>query len=127
MTAAGTYSIDSLREKARRRIPRFAFDFLDGGAGTEAGLHRNRAAFENLRLLPRAMVDVEARSLATEFLGRRWSAPFGVAPIGMGNLIWPGADELVAAAARDADIPYILSTAGTTALERIAAIAPEHA
>jgi len=127
MTAAGTYSIDSLREKARRRIPRFAFDFLDGGAGTEAGLNRNRAAFENMRLLPRAMVNVEERSLATEFLGQRWSAPFGVAPIGMGNLIWPGADELVAAAACDADIPYILSTAGTTALERIAAIAPEHA
>jgi len=127
MTPAGTYSIDGLRERARRRVPRFAFDFLDGGAGSEAGLSRNRDAFERMRLQPRAMIDVESRSLVSEFFGRRWAAPFGVAPIGMGNLIWPGADEMVAAAARAADIPYVLSTAGTTSLETIAKIAPEHA
>jgi len=123
----GAYSIDSLREQARRRIPRFAFDFLDGGAGSESGLARNRAAFERMQLLPRTMVDVEGRSIATNFFGRKWDAPFGVAPIGMGNLIWPGADAIVAAAAREANIPYILSTAGTTSMEIIADIAPEHA
>ena len=78
-------------------------------------------------LLPRAMIDVEGRSIAATFFGRRWDAPFGIAPIGMGNLIWPGADAMVAAAARDANIPYVLSTAGTTSMEVIASIAPEHA
>ena len=127
MKTPASYCIDGLREQARRRIPRFAFDFLDGGAGNETGLARNRAAFEHMGLLPRAMIDVEGRSIAATFFGRRWDAPFGIAPIGMGNLIWPGADAMVAAAARDANIPYVLSTAGTTSMEVIASIAPEHA
>jgi len=60
-------------------------------------------------------------------LGRRWSAPFGIAPIGLANLLWPGNDTRIAEAAVAEDIPYTLSTAGTTRLEAIARIAPEHA
>src|SRR6266851_139323 len=59
--------------------------------------------------------------------GRRWAAPFGIAPIGLGNLIWPRAEEAIARAAAAADIPYTLSTAANTKLERIAEIAPGHA
>jgi isopentenyl diphosphate isomerase/L-lactate dehydrogenase-like FMN-dependent dehydrogenase len=127
MTSARPPSVLDLRARARRRLPRFAFDFLDGGAGAETGLSRNCAALDRIRLLPRALVNVESRTLETEFFGRRWSAPFGVAPIGMANLIWPDADIQVVHAARAANIPYILSTAATTSLETIAAIAPEHA
>ncbi|MDC7786742.1 alpha-hydroxy acid oxidase [Rhodoplanes sp. TEM] len=120
-------SIPDLRRRARRRLPRFVFDFLDGGAGSEAGLARNAVAFDRVLFRPRALVDVEARSLKTAFLGRDWAAPIGLAPVGLGNLVWPGAERRLAAAAAAADIPYVLSTPATTPLEAIAGVAPHHA
>jgi isopentenyl diphosphate isomerase/L-lactate dehydrogenase-like FMN-dependent dehydrogenase len=119
--------VSDLRERARRRLPKFVFDYLDGGAGSEAGVLRNERAFDALMLEPRALVNIETRDISTRFLGRRWAAPFGIAPIGLGNFIWPRAEEAIARAAAAADIPYVLSTAGTTKLERIAEIAPRHA
>lgn len=120
-------TIDDLREMARRRVPRIAFDFLDGGAGSEASLRRNRAALDAITLTPRVLRDVAARGTTTSLFGRTYAAPIGVAPVGLANLIWPGADRLLASAARDANLPYILSTAGTTSIEDIAAAAPDHA
>ena len=119
--------VSDLRARARRRLPRFVFDYLDGGAGSEAGVRRNERAFEDLLLNPSALVDIENRDVSTTLFGRRWSAPFGIAPIGLGNFIWPGAEEAIARAAVEADIPYTVSTAATTSLERIAEIAPRHA
>jgi (S)-mandelate dehydrogenase len=119
--------VSDLRSRAKRRLPDFVFDYLDGGAGSEAGVRRNEQAFNDLLLNPRALVNVETRDLSTPLFGRTWAAPFGVAPVGLGNLIWPGADEAIARAAVAANLPYTLSTAATTSLERIAEIAPEHA
>ncbi len=119
--------VSDLRARARRRLPRFVFDYLDGGAGSEAGLRRNEQAFDDLLLTPRGLVAVERRNLATALLGREWAAPFGIAPIGLGNLIWPGAEQAIAQAAAELGVPYTLSTAATTSLERIAEIAPQHA
>jgi (S)-mandelate dehydrogenase len=119
--------VSDLRTRAKRRLPHFVFDYLDGGAGGEAGLRRNERAFIELLLKPRALVNVEARDLSTRLFGRTWAAPFGVAPVGLGNLIWPGADEAIARAAAATNVPYTLSTAATTSLERIAEIAPQHA
>lgn len=119
-------AIDDLRTLARRRVPRIVFDYLDGGAGAEANLRRNRSALDAVVLTPRYLRDVSARRTAATLFGRTYAAPIGVAPVGLANLVWPGADRLLAAAARDADVPYILSTAGTTALEEIAALAPDH-
>jgi (S)-mandelate dehydrogenase len=119
--------VSDLRARAKRRLPHFVFDYLDGGAGSEAGVRRNEQAFTDLLLNPRALVNVEARDLSTRLFGRTWAAPFGVAPVGLGNLIWPGADEAIARAAVATNVPYTLSTAATTSLERIAEIAPQHA
>jgi (S)-mandelate dehydrogenase len=119
--------VSDLRTRAKRRLPSFVFDYLDGGAGSEAGLRRNEQAFNDLLLKPRALVNVETRDLSTPLFGRTWAAPFGVAPVGLGNLIWPGADEAIARAAVAANLPYALSTAATTSIERIAEIAPQHA
>jgi (S)-mandelate dehydrogenase len=119
--------VSDLRARAKRRVPHFVFDYLDGGAGSEAGVRRNEQAFTDLLLNPRALVNVEARDLSTRLFGRTWAAPFGVAPVGLGNLIWPGADEAIARAAVATNVPYTLSTAATTSLERIAEIAPQHA
>ena len=126
MRTGGTtlHQVDALRERARRRLPRFAFDFIDGGALTESALGRNRAALDAVRLAPRILTGNEHRSLATRLLDQDFAAPFGIPPIGMANLIAPGTDVALARAAQEAGLPYALSTAGTTALETIAGIAP---
>ena len=119
--------VSEFRARAKRKLPKFAFDYLDGGAGTEAGIRRNEQAFEDIVFKPRALVNVETRDLATTLFGRRWAAPFGIAPVGLGNLLCPNGDEAIARAAVAADIPYALSTAGTTSIERIAEIASSNA
>lgn len=118
------HTIAHLRSAARRRLPRLAFDFMDGGAGSERALARNCEAFAKIRMLPRALVGCETRRRAVTIFGEAYAQPFGVAPIGLANLIWPGADEALAAAAAKAQTPYVLSTAGTTSIETIAKIAP---
>jgi isopentenyl diphosphate isomerase/L-lactate dehydrogenase-like FMN-dependent dehydrogenase len=120
-------SIADFRALAQRRLPKFVFDYMDGGAGAEAGIRRNEAAFDALELKPRMLVNVEKRDLTTTFLGRKWGAPFGTAPIGLGNLIWPRAEETIARACVTANIPYSLSTPACTTLEDIAGIAGANA
>ena len=89
-------SIDDLRDMARRRIPRFAFDLVDGGAESERNMRRNCTAFEEMELVPRYMVDVSKIDTRTEVFGQTYNAPFGMAPIGMLNAFWPGADIALA-------------------------------
>ena len=113
-------SIDELRALARRRIPRLAFDYIDGGAEDEVALRRNRGAFDALRLVPRAGIDVSRRDLSAELFGRRWALPLGIAPTGLSDVAGHGTDLAIAGAAGDADIPYVLSTVATTEIEAIA-------
>lgn len=118
------HSIEAMRTAAQRRLPRFAFDYIDGGAGREIALARNQRAFEQIRLLPRVLTGCAVRDPAVQLFGRRYRQPFGVAPIGMANLIGAGTDLGLARAAAVAGLPYVLSTAGTTALETVAQAAP---
>ncbi len=117
-------SVADFRALAQRRLPKFAFDYLDGGAGSEAGIRQNEAAFDELQLKPRMLINVEKRDLSTTLFGKKWALPFGTAPIGLGNILWPGAEEMVARACVAAGIPYSLSTPASTTLERIAELAP---
>jgi len=119
-------TIEELRAAARRRLPRAVFDYVDGGAEDETGIARNRAAFERIALHPRYLVDITERSLRRSLFGREWAMPLGIAPTGFANLVRPGADLALAGAARDVGIPFVLSTAGTTSIERVAEAAPEH-
>lgn len=118
------HSIEAMREAARRRLPKFAFDFIDGGALSEAGMARNAAAFAAVRLTPRVLTGCVARDPSVELFGHRFSLPFGVAPIGLAGLAGDRVDEGLARAALEAGAPYVLSTAATTAIETLAAIAP---
>jgi len=120
-------TISDLRAPAKRRLPGFVFDYLDGGAGTEVGMQRNTAAFDDIRLKPRMLVNIEERDLSTTLFGRRWSLPFGTAPVGFCNLMCPGAEEAIARAAVAAGIPCTLSTAGTTSIENYIRFAPQNA
>lgn len=119
-------NLHDFRDMARRHLPRIAFDFIDGGADDEVGLRRNRHAFERYALLPRYLVGVEDREQSTSVLGRRYSSPVGISPTGMAGLFREGADAMLAAAARDADVPFMLSSASNLALEEAARIAPQH-
>jgi isopentenyl diphosphate isomerase/L-lactate dehydrogenase-like FMN-dependent dehydrogenase len=120
-------TISDLRPLAKRRLPRFVFDYLDGAAGDEKGMQRNQEAFDDILLKPRMLVDVEDRDFSTTLMGKRWSLPFGTAPIGFCNLMCPGGEKAVALAAREANIPCVLSTSGTTSMETYRDYAPENA
>ena len=118
-------SISDLREQAKKRLPRFAFDYLQGGIGNETGLIRNRSCLDNVILKPKHILDGFEPDLKTRFLGENWSAPFGVAPLGLSGVIWPNAALHLAAMAERKNIPFGLSTVATTSLETIARTAPQ--
>jgi (S)-mandelate dehydrogenase len=118
-------TVEDLRARARWRVPRFAFDFVDGGANEEVCVERNRTAFRAVELLPRYCVDTKGASTEVELFGVRYAAPIGVAPMGSPGLMWPGAEEYLARAAQRARIPFVLATPANAAIERIAEIAPD--
>ena len=126
MNIRSALNLADIREMARRKLPRIAFDFIDGGVDDELCLRRNREAFERYRLLPRYLVDVSRRDQSTVLLGRRYASPFGISPTGLAGLFCPDADRLLAEAAAAADIPFLLSSASNGALEDVARAAPGH-
>src|SRR5690349_14662587 len=83
-------TIESLRQRAKRRVPNFAFDFVDGGANDEECARRNERALAAVELLPRYCIDTDNISTDVELFGRHYSAPFGVAPMGSAGMMWPG-------------------------------------
>jgi len=113
-------STELLREKARRRIPRFAFEYLDGGCFSEINLRRNTDEIREVRLRPYYLRDFPGATMETELFGETYAAPFGVAPIGLQGLIWPRSAEYLAEAAVEGNIPFILSTVSTASIEEIA-------
>ena len=113
-------SVESLREKARRRMPRFAFEYLDGGCNEDVNLHRNTSELREVRLEPRYIRGFQGADTSCELFGHRYDAPFGIAPVGLQGLMWPNAPEILARAAHRHNIPFILSTVTTMAIERAA-------
>jgi L-lactate dehydrogenase (cytochrome) len=115
-------SVDDLRLAARRRIPGFVFDFLDGGCNEQVNLSRNTSELRDVELRPFYLRDRGPVSLDTELFGQTWGAPFGISPVGLQGLIWPGACEALARAATVRRLPFILSTCTTASLETIGGI-----
>ena len=102
-------NIEDLHQMAKRRLPKVAFDFIEGGLEDERGLDRNTEAFKKHNLLPRSLVDVSKRDQSTTIFGRKFNSPFGISPTGTAGLFRRGADLMLAETARDANIPYIMS------------------
>ena len=75
-------AIDDLRERARRRIPRFAFEYLDGCCNEDVNLRKNTDDLRQVELKPLYLTHYQPSSLKTELFGHEYDAPFGVAPIG---------------------------------------------
>ncbi len=124
---ASTYNpnypaIDDLRNRAMQRIPRFAFEYLDGGCNEDVNLFKNTAEIRAVELKPQYLTRHSGSSLQTELFGHVYDAPFGIAPVGLQGLMWPGAPEILARAATAHNIPFVLSTVTTASIETIGEI-----
>lgn len=115
-------SIEDLRTKAKQRIPKFAFEYLDGGCNEEINLRKNTTDIREVELLPNYLARHEASSMKTELFGHEYDAPFGIAPVGLQGLMWPKSPEILAKAAFQQNIPFVLSTVTTSSIERIGEI-----
>ncbi len=115
---------DDFRAAARRRLPRVAFDAIDGGAGDEVTLRHNRSAFDEIALRPRVLADVRERSIATTVLGCPVSMPLLVGPAGFARMRHRAHNRegglAVTRAAADAGTVYALSTVASVPLQDVA-------
>ena len=120
-------NIEDLHRLAKRRLPKVAFDFIEGGLEDERGLDRNTAAFHKRDLLPRYLVDVSKRDQSQTIFGKKFNSPFGISPTGGAGLFRRGADLMLAEAAAEANIPYIMSGSSNDSMESAARVAPNNA
>lgn len=127
MGVENAVNIEDLHQMAKRRLPKIAFDFIEGGLEDERGLDRNTEAFKKHNLVPRYLVDVTKRDQTQVLFGKTYNSPFGIAPTGGAGLFRRGADMMLARAAVKANIPYIMSGASNDSLETAAKVAPNHA
>jgi L-lactate dehydrogenase (cytochrome) len=112
-------SIDDLRTKSQKKIPKFAFEYLDGGCNDDVNIHRNTEDLREVQLKPNYLKNHIGSSLKTKLFDIEYDAPFGIAPIGLQGLIWPNSPEILAKSAFEHNIPFILSTVSTSSIERI--------
>src|SRR6202041_2479137 len=119
-------NIADLHKMAKRRLPKVAFDFIEGGLEDERGLERNTSAFHKHQLLPRYLVDVSKRDQSATLFGRTYASPLGISPTGGAGLFRRGADLMLAEAAADANIPYIMSGSSNASIEAAAKVAPHN-
>ncbi len=122
----GVVNIEDLRKLAKKRLPKIAYDFIEGGTDDEVGLVTNEQAFRKARIVPRYLVDVSVRDQSTTLFGRTYSSVIGIAPTGLAGLFRRGADLMLAEAARDANVPFIMSGSATGSIEDLGKLAPDH-
>ena len=113
------FSIEDARILAKKRLPRLMFDFVDGASGDETLCEINSSALNQIRLEPRVLRNVEKRNLKKTILDIECDLPFGFSPMGMCNLTWPKADEMLAKESLINNIPNCVSMASSTSLERM--------
>jgi L-lactate dehydrogenase (cytochrome) len=118
-------SIGDYRELARRRLPRFLFDYLDGGSFSETTLRGNVSALAAVQLRQRVLRDVSGADLSTVVLGQRWQLPVALAPIGLGGLTARRGEVQAVRAAEQAGVPFILSTVAACPIEEVARAATQ--
>ena len=110
-------SIADLQAMARRRLPKAVFDFIEGGAESEATVRRNASDFERMEFIPRTLVDVSARSSSVSLLGQQAALPIAISPTGLASIVWADAEVAIARAAHAKGIPFTLSVAASTSIE----------
>ena len=117
-------SVNELRERSKKKVPKFAFEYLDGGCHDDVNLKRNTQRIRDVELKPKYLIEQndKALDLRTKIFDHIYSLPFGMAPIGLQGLMWPKATEILAKASFDHNIPFILSTVSTASIEKISEI-----
>lgn len=113
-------SIEDLRRKAQKRIPRFAFEYLDSATGRELGAKVNRDALDAIGFMPSVLCGRTKANLQAKLLGKPYDLPFGIAPVGMSGLMWAGAERMLAQAAVAHNIPFSLSSVAVASPEDVA-------
>nr|WP_314584189.1 alpha-hydroxy acid oxidase [uncultured Pseudomonas sp.] len=119
------HSIAELAHMARRRLPHFAWEYLEGGAEEELTLKRNRQAFAEVSLLPRTLIPWETPDTRRTLFGREQALPMAIAPTGYNGMLHRDADIHLARAATERGLPFSLSTVSTRSMEQIVAAVPD--
>ena len=104
---------------AKRRMPHFASEYLFAGTGYDEALDNNRKAFKQIYLVPKYLKGTVNPNLKTKLFGNEYDSPFGVAPVGMTSLMWPGAEIALAKMSLKNNIPYSLSTVACASVEEV--------
>ena len=115
-------SVSDWREKARNKLSKEAWGYLEGGAGSEETVRENRRAFRRWKIRPRYLLDVNDRDLSVTLFGKRHETPFILAPIGVQEILNPEGEAATARAASHLGIPFVLSTVSSVSIEDIASI-----
>ena len=119
-------AISDLRKKAYKKMPYFAWEYLDSGTGEEAAMYRNADALGAITIVPKFMKGQIDPNTETELFGKTFSAPIGIPPIGYSSLLWPGAEQILAKTARDKNIVHCLSTVAADTPENCGPISGEN-
>lgn len=115
-------TIDDLKRRAKRRVPKMFFDYADSGALTEQTYHENESDFSKVRLRQRVAVNMQDRTLATTMVGHDVSMPMALAPTGLTGMQIANGEMLAAKAAEKAGIPFALSTMSICSIEDVASV-----
>ncbi|RPH03830.1 MAG: alpha-hydroxy-acid oxidizing protein [Alphaproteobacteria bacterium TMED93] len=112
--------INDLKKLAKKKLPKMFYDYIDTGSYSGITYERNEEDFKKIKLKQRVGVNIKNRDLSTYILGKKYNFPLGLAPVGMGGMMYPNGEILAAKAARNMNIPYILSTMSICSIEQVA-------
>ena len=114
--------VEALRRRAKKRMPRFAYDYLTEGCNNDLNLHKNEADIQKVELMPNYLTDYRQSSLKKELFGHEYDVPFGITAVGLQSLMWPNTPEILAKSAVKYNMPFMLSTVTTMSIEETAEI-----
>ncbi len=117
-------SVSDYRELARRRVPHFLFEYVDGGSYDQVTLGRNESDLREIALRQRVMRDVSRLDLSTSLLGQKSRLPVALAPIGLAGMLARRGEVQAARAARDFGVPFTLSTVSACSLAEVTGAVP---
>jgi L-lactate dehydrogenase (cytochrome) len=118
-------SLDDFERAARRHLPAPVFAYISGAVERNHTLRANATAFERYEFLPRMLVDISRRTTAATLFGKRWSAPFGLAPMGISALSAYRGDLVLTKAAARENVPMIMSGSSLIRMEEIVQASPD--